>query len=205
LRTSTNIRTIFFDLGNVIVFFDHHRACRRLAAISGKTVAEIYHFVFESGLEDRLDRGEISADRFWNELRRFLGVTISKEDLRELWEDIFTPNTDIFPLITTLKREHTLFLLSNTNEIHYRYCRAKYPILNLFDDAVLSFRVGSRKPEDRIFNRALERAGIPPEKAVYIDDIQRYILKARELGIHGVHYSSVPRLKEDLKELGIAI
>ena len=197
------IESLFFDLGNVIVFFDHGISCRRLASLAGKTVEEIYDFVFRSGLEARLDRGEITPGEFREHATRFLGVPYPEKEFRKLWEEIFSPNDEIFPLLESLKKRYSLFLLSNTNVLHYTYCRKTYPILDIFDDFILSFEVGSRKPEDRIFLAGLERARIEASRAVYIDDLNPYVVRARELGFHSIHYRSVPQLKDDLRKIAI--
>ncbi|MFI7133983.1 HAD family hydrolase [Nonomuraea sp. NPDC050153] len=58
------------------------------------------------------------------------------------------------------------------------------------DDVVSSARVGVAKPDRRIYEIAAERAGVAPERCLFVDDRLRNVEAARELGMTGVHYRS---------------
>lgn len=108
-------------------------------------------------------------------------------------------------LIQTLRGHYRLLLLSNTNEWHFDFCLNKFPVVGLFDDHVLSFRLGCRKPDSAIYAHALKRAEAPPEECVYIDDIREYVDAARTQGIHGIRFQGAARLKSSLRDLGIRV
>jgi HAD superfamily hydrolase (TIGR01509 family) len=90
-------------------------------------------------------------------------------------------------------------LLSNSWGVRYGYPRE---ILDeLFDDAVISGQVGMRKPEDRIFQLAVERLGVPAAQCVFVDDIEGNIVAARALGMRVVHHSDHADTRARLTEL----
>jgi 2-haloacid dehalogenase len=59
------------------------------------------------------------------------------------------------------------------------------------------------KPDPRIFQILLERNGIAPESAVFIDDVERNAAAATRLGIHGIHFRSPDQLRAELAAVGL--
>lgn len=98
------------------------------------------------------------------------------------WCDIFTPNPAIEELIVREKDRGTrLVLASNTNELHYQwFSRVFARVLKLFDEQVLSFRVGARKPDVRFFEEC-SALGNPTS-----GDAQKHPSFAASLEQHGV-------------------
>ena len=64
---SGTIRAILFDFGNVIGFFDHRRATRRLVAQTDLTEAELFVRLYDSELEDAFEAGRLDAAGFLDE------------------------------------------------------------------------------------------------------------------------------------------
>jgi putative hydrolase of the HAD superfamily len=126
-------------------------------------------------------------------------------EFKDMWTRIFTLNTGISELIVRLKKHYRLLLLSNTNEMHFDYARDAFTILREFDDHVLSYEVGERKPHARIYAVALERAGCPPRRCVYIDDIEENVEAARVLGINGIVFRNTRQLQSELRALNVRI
>ncbi|MBX7550431.1 HAD-IA family hydrolase [Streptomyces sp. NPDC004232] len=71
----------------------------------------------------------------------------------------------------------------------------------LFKDLVMSFEVGSRKPEPGIFRVAEERTGFQPHECVLVDDIEKNCAGAREAGWHAIHYTDPARAIAELDAL----
>ena len=197
---SEDIRVIIFDLGKVIVDFNHRVICKRLAGQCSVTPDEIYTQLFESKLEARFDEGRITPEQFHKEVIRSIGVNVNINTLKNIWNHIFTINAGISALLRSLKKEYRLLCLSNTNVWHFEYCRETFPALRQFDAFILSYRVGARKPRSRIFSEALKAAGTLPRHCLYIDDIVEYVQKAQALGMRGIHFTSVEQLKHALKQ-----
>jgi HAD superfamily hydrolase (TIGR01509 family) len=185
-------RALLLDMGNVIVFFDHHRACRQLAALGQPGTAEdaVFDLLFHQPLERHYDCGEISTTTFLATLREAFGITASDESIARAWSDIFEPNRVLAAEMPELRRRFDrLVLASNTNELHISKVRALMPeTLALFDEQVLSFEVGYRKPADEFFRRAIDAGGGDPARCVYVDDRQDFVAAAELLGMDAILY-----------------
>jgi putative hydrolase of the HAD superfamily len=76
----------------------------------------------------------------------------------------------------------------------------------LFDHVVISAEVGVRKPSRRIFRLAAERAGVPPERCVTVDDLEQNLVGARRVGMRTIlHTDPATTLAELEQVFGIAL
>ena len=198
----SEITTIIFDLGQVIVTFDHMDLCRRASAHSPHAPGEIYSRMFESGLVQRFESGLLDAGAFYREASRLLDLTVSCEQFKTLWMTIFTLNAETAAIIERLQG-YRLLLLSNTNCWHFAYCLETYPVLRRFDAWILSYEVGACKPDRAIFQAALDRSAARPQQCVFIDDIEQYTQAARGLGINAHTFTNARSLGHYFKTLGI--
>jgi len=197
------ITTIIFDLGKVIVAFDHFEICRGLAAYSSFPPEKIFEKIFSSSLVEELDTGRISPETFYKKIQHELGLSISQDRFRDIWNAIFTLMPGIDILLQALARRYKLVCLSNTNEWHFAYCLQQFPVLALFSAYVLSCRVGACKPDTKIYQTALMTAGAEARQCLYIDDIIEFVQTASSLGIRSVQFISVAQLRAELAALGI--
>jgi FMN phosphatase YigB (HAD superfamily) len=184
--------SLILDLGNVLAFFDHRRACRQIAALGrpGTTADAVFDLLFHNPLERQYDTGEITTTEFISGLRSAFGITAKDDPIAEAWADIFEPNTDLTAQLPALKAVvKTLVLASNTNELHFdRVTRMMPGVMSLFDATVLSFEVGVRKPAARFFELAIAATGGPGADCVYVDDRPDFVAAAEALGMRGWVY-----------------
>jgi putative hydrolase of the HAD superfamily len=120
--------------------------------------------------------------------------------------DIFTLNGELVPVVAQLEdAQIPLGILSNTCSSHWGILSdGRYAILlSPFRVRVLSFEVGATKPDEKIFRRAIELAGVPAEKIFYIDDMPRHVEAARKLGIDAVQYTTTDALVRELLARGV--
>lgn len=183
-------------MGNVLVFFDHRRACRQIAALGqpGTTGDAVFDLLFHQPLERHYDCGEISTTTFLATLREAFGITAPDAAVAEAWADIFEPNEILAAGLPDLRRRYDrLVLASNTNDLHIGRVRALMPdALALFDDQVLSCDVGCRKPAEAFFRRAIDAGGGDPAACVYVDDREDFVAAADALGMTAVVYRQGP-------------
>jgi len=106
-------------------------------------------------------------------------------------------------VVTQVARSYPLFLLSNTNALHFEYIRENYPFLTNFSQFILSYQVGSRKPEKGIYETLIRKAGIPPETLLFIDDKMPFCDRGPEHGIQAWQFTSQETLKQQLIEHGL--
>ena len=202
-KMGKKIDTIIFDIGNVIVSFDHNITCRKLAESSYKTPEEIYDFIFNNPLIEDYDRGKISSQDFFNKVEDYLKSGISFADFFEIWGDIFELNRGIEALIEELRAKVSLFSLSNTNDIHYQYLIKKFPVFKNFKEIYSSHFEGYKKPANQIYSSVLKKIGEPPENILFVDDIDENVRGFKKFGVEGIEFRSNEGLKKSLKQYGL--
>jgi HAD superfamily hydrolase (TIGR01509 family) len=200
---SSDIKVLALDLGNVLVKVDHFRFCRRLADLTGLTPGEVYARVFESDLEPGYDTGRLSSEDFHRRVMDHFGVALPFSQFSAWWSDIFDPMEGMAELIGHLAARYPLYLVSNTNTLHFAYIKKNYPFLDLFRSFVLSFEVGSRKPEPAIYQALIQRTGQPPGQCLFVDDKLPFVTAARGQGLVSWQFTSPAEFVRCLQGHGI--
>jgi FMN phosphatase YigB (HAD superfamily) len=192
-----------FDLGNVLVKVDHGRFCRRLAEVVDLPAQEVYAAIFASNLEPGFDTGRLSSREFYQEILQLFRLTLSYPDFCRLWNEIFEPQEGMEVVVDHLKARYPLFMVSNTNSLHFHYIREHFPIVRHFSLCILSFEVGSRKPEAGIYQALISRAGQVPERILFLDDKPPFVEAARSHGLVAWQFASPKELKRRLARHGL--
>jgi len=194
--------TIIFDLGNVILPFDHIEVSRKIAEMYGLEHGFVHKALYNWEFLKPFEEGRITPEEFVERCSQQLGVTLEPAWFKETWCDMFRENTAVIEMIEELRRRYRLVLLSNASAWHIEHIRERYSVLDLFDDHIYSFETGCMKPNRAIFERAVElSSGSGP--VAYIDDVEAFVIAARELGIPGVHFQSAEQLRAELQDMGI--
>ncbi len=199
------IKAIIFDFGNVIYHFDNNIFLEKISNSSDKTASELSELIYNSDLPIQYETGLISSEKFFNEITRICDLSISKIKFIKVYTDIFTPIQTTINLIRSLKCIYKIALLSNTNEWDFEHIIKTCEVYNLFDAVSLSFKVKAMKPDNRIFLDSISKLKLKPEECVYIDDIERYVEAAKQIGINGIHYVSYEKLISSLEKLSIQL
>jgi putative hydrolase of the HAD superfamily len=92
-------------------------------------------------------------------------------------------------------------MLSNMVPAWDAHWRRMVDVAELFDDVVLSFEVGYRKPDRGIFDLAAKRAGVPPAECLLIDDIAKNCDGARAAGWQAIHFTGTAAATAELTAL----
>lgn len=106
-------------------------------------------------------------------------------------------------LVEHLVPEYRLMLLSNTNQLHFRYVMELLPVLKKFERYFLSYEIGFLKPEPAIYNYVLSKLDIPANRLLFIDGREANIEAAKNAGISGIVFRGVDALQQDLRGLNI--
>jgi putative hydrolase of the HAD superfamily len=202
------IKAVIFDLGNVLVDFDHRLAARRAAAFSDKPAEEIFRLFFDSPVTALFEQGGVTPEDFFQRLRQAINLKIDYENFLPIWNEIFflsEKNRRVYEIAKGLKKRYALLMLSNVNCLHYRFLRDNFPVFDAFHNVVISCEVGLTKPDPGIYRHALQLAGAQPQEAFYTDDRPELIAAARELGLQAFVFQGVPQLEKDLSNVGISL
>jgi putative hydrolase of the HAD superfamily len=194
---------VYFDLGNVLMFFDHRRACWQLAEQTGVDAQRIWDVLFASGLELEYEAGRLSSRQVHEAFLRETKAKLEFDAFALAFSDIFEVNLPIKAILAQLANcGHRLGILSNTNEMHWKLLTdGRYSLMpEVFEQIVLSYEVAAIKPQDAIFQAAIERAGVAPHEIFYMDDMHGHVVGARALGIDAVQFTDPETLVAQMRE-----
>lgn len=201
------IKTIIFDVGGVITQYDWIRFYSNFAARVGISpdVVINYHHEGDTIIPSML--GEASFDDFLEYLKKHSSKG-EKAEQRNIWLEealkIVRVNKPLLDLIDKLHADYQLLILTNLTEGRMMVDEA----LNLyshFDHTLLSCKEHLKKTDEKFYRLALSAAGVAPAEAVFVDDKKEHVVAAEALGIHGIVFSDVEKLQEDLQKLGVII
>jgi putative hydrolase of the HAD superfamily len=208
---SSPIEVIFFDLGNVILPFNHYQIAEKLSPFVQKKdfqdPRKIFSYIFDlkDGAINPFDAGELSPKEFFQFLKESLQLCISFEAFVPIWNEIFVEDREVSEIIRSLKGKWRLGLLSNTDSLHFHYIVSTFPIVSTLEKWILSYEVGFKKPDAHIFQKAIEWASVEPERILFIDDTIGHVEAAISLGMQGVHFISATKLREELFQKQVAL
>lgn len=186
-----NLKNIIFDFGAVLVDLDKHRCIEAFRNIGADDIAGYVDECRQEDLFHDLEVGNIGIGEFCDEVRRKCpGCKATDDAICEAWNALLAgiPKWRLMRLLM-LKKDYRLFLLSNTNPIHWHKAVADYFPLNglgvddYFEKTYLSYKMHLLKPDREIFEAVLADAGIKAEETLFIDDSDANCEAARQLGI----------------------
>ena len=192
------VRAFLFDLGNVLVRFDHMEAARKITDGSGVSPEQLFRIFFESPLVVDHDTGKISCRQFHEALRREMGLSVPYVRFLEVWNSIFTEDRAMTGLVRRLLTRYPVYLISNTNRAHFEHLREIYTVIDDLNGWILSYEVGHLKPHPAIYQRALELARVPAREIFYVDDREDLIDTGRKMGFWTHHFTQAELLQNAL-------
>jgi len=204
-KISKNIKTVIFDLGGVLFDIDYkftQEAFQKLG--SHADFREVYSHGKQAGIFDEFEKGNISAAKFREGLRKWLPEHITDKQIDDAWNALLIGlPTDKVELLNRLKKKYNLFLLSNTNEIHLQVVlemidNAHSPgqMGKLFIKEYYSCRIGLRKPDKIIFESVIIENNLEPATTLFIDDILENLRGAELAGLNTLHCTAEVKLHE---------
>jgi len=206
------IRNIIFDLGDVILNIDVPIASKSFADLSGREQHEILTIFKESEIFRHFETGLMDEPTFRNYVREILNFPdLSDEAIDTAWNSLLL---DLPPerveLLKKLATKYRLFLLSNTSSIHItqvnKILEASTGIEkleDLFEIVFLSYEMGLMKPDPRIYEEVLAKAGLKAAETLFLDDNADNIRSASQLGIETIHVQKPVTILEYLKDYAV--
>ena len=197
-------RVVYWDLGGVLVDVDMDRSRRRWSQETGRSAADFDALLFAGGLKEAVDRGQFDHDEL---LRRLSdrGIELGSERWASIWNACLIARPRMVALVREVARRATCAVLSNTDPSHAAYISAE---LGLGDDLswwMTSYDVASMKPEPAIYRAAIERARVPPESILFVDDRADNVEAARAAGIDAIVFPGYERLLEALASRALTL
>ncbi|XZE42924.1 HAD-IA family hydrolase [Pirellulaceae bacterium SH467] len=193
----------YFDLGNVLLYFDHDLAFRRMAKIAGVTPREMRAAVMDTELQIAYETGHISGSEFVDRIAEHLDKPLAVAPILEAAADMFIANTHILPVLERVQELRIpMGLLSNTCEAHWQWIvQQRYPqVIDWFSPVILSFEAKSMKPDNGIYEQAEQRAGVAPERIFFTDDRADNIEAASRRGWQTQVFVNADRLMQTIDQ-----
>lgn len=196
-----SIRAVFFDLGGVIVRTEYQAPRQQLAQRLGMEYEDLSKIVFDSETGLQASIGAITALQHWESVMKRLKRPY--EEMTSIRDEFFAGDIvdrDILHFLRSLRSTHTTGLISNAwSDLRDYIVREKMD--DAFDHIIISAEVGVAKPEAKIFQIALEQAGVSPNEAVFVDDFYVNIEGCEKVGMKGIHFKDAQTALEQLKLL----
>lgn len=200
------INNIIFDLGNVLINFKPDQFLLRYTKDKNR-IAKFISNIIQSDTWRKLDRGTISINNAQDD---FISAYPEDTELIRIffshWREMLTPISKNVSLLKELKSNgYKLYALSNYIIEAFEYVKNHYDIFPLFDGLVISGKINIIKPELEIFQYLLQNYNLNPEKCVFIDDVEQFVLQASKLKIKTIHYLPNTDLRLELRKLDVKI
>lgn len=152
-------------------------------------------------LLDVMEQGRLSEDQFWDKfLTRFQLSPRKVTPWVEHYKHITHLNQPLLSLISELHSNYKIGLISNTDPAAAEYLRKSRALVD-FDVTIFSCEAGGVKPGPAIYQAALERLEVRPAELVFVDDRPVMVEGAQNLGINGLVFEGIDKLKPTLQSL----
>jgi HAD superfamily hydrolase (TIGR01509 family) len=200
----TELDTVVFDIGNVLIAWDPRHLYRKVF----ETEAEMERFLGEVCTLDWHLAHDYGVP-FEENAAKLKAVHPDHAELIDMWQGRYA---EMIPgrIPGTVDLLHqlgdsgvTLHGLTNMPSDIFIFLRDAYPELQRFETTVVSGDEGVIKPDPRIFEILIERSGLTPERALFIDDSRRNVDAAAALGFRAHHFENAEALRADLVSLGL--
>jgi len=199
-------KNVIFDLGGVILNIDFKQTALAFAKLGIGNFNEYYTLQSVTPLFEKLEIGAINPQNFYDEFRELVQMpSLTNEQIMHAWNALlldFPPER--IEWLKNVKSRYNIFLLSNTNEIHYNYFTQIYKqqigngaLDDLFIKAYYSYQMGLRKPSKEIFEAVMKNENLEAGETVFIDDSESNVLAAASVSMQTIHLPS-PKTVLDL-------
>lgn len=197
-----DISSIIFDFGGVILDIDPQLTIKALRDLGFKEWQKLDSPEFYKEVIFPLEKGLDSPEVFRDKMRDYLQMNLTDEQINAAWNALLFPLTeDRIRLLEKAKKHYSIFLLSNSNFIHYQEfvkdlsTHFGYHLFDdLFDKAYFSFELQLIKPYRKIYEYVLRDQNLDPARTLFIDDREDNIEGAAQTGLKTFHLGNGARL-----------
>jgi HAD superfamily hydrolase (TIGR01509 family) len=185
------IRNVIFDMGGVLLEWNPPAVVARLYP-DPLVQAQIREYIFEHPDWHEYDRGTITEAGAGEHFARLSGRSIEEvNQLLRATAESLRPIDGSLRLLDDLAAAGVhLYLLSNMPEATYKILIRRHAFFSHFRHLVVSGKILLLKPEPAIYRHLVEVTGILPAESVFIDDLTRNVIAARECGLHAIQFTT---------------
>jgi len=196
------IKAIIFDFGRVISAQKPPSLFRVYEEDLGLAPGKLNQIMFDSEDWQETLLGCKTIEEFWYAIGPELGLNSPDkiDSFRRRYRCDEAANEGVLDLIRRLQGHYKLAVLSNSPP---RLCQwlSDWKMLDLFDTVFCSGDEGVVKPDPAAFDITLQRLAVEPNEAVFIDDTLEHVEASREMGLHGILFTTAEALERELAGL----
>lgn len=206
IEVTLALRAVIFDYGRVLTGPPDPAAYAELLRISGLPADRLEPFYWMD--RHAYDEGKLTGLGFWRNIVRDAGLTLGESEIAELnlWDARMWTRGDPAMLdwqLAIKQRGLLTAIVSNMGDSVHEHMVRELEWLSRFDVLVWSYQLGVAKPDPAIYRCALERLGTQPGETLFIDDKAENVETAAAMGMRGIIFSNVEKLRLDLVESGL--
>ena len=200
-----NLKAVIFDYGQVLCLAptpEEIEGSAQVLDISPEAFSALW-----SRNRDEYDRGDLSAETYWRKFAEAAGKSIDAGKLRELAQRDVAMWSRTSPgmlgwLESLSESGMKTAILSNMHADMVQYARQNFAWLDRVNWTTFSAEVRSIKPQPAIYEHCLQGLGVSPSESLFIDDREVNLAAARAMGMHGIQFTSIPQLRNELEVAG---
>lgn len=196
------IKAVIFDLGGVLFTNGTKKFIKDLAerySLDEVAVKE----VMDGPIGSQYREGKITRDVFWQRGLAKLGIAGNVDQLEDEWISDYALIEGTRDIILALRGNYKVTYLSDNVRERVEKVDALYHFKEWFDGGIFSHEVGVRKPDPKIYEFALQHAGVKAEESVFIDDKESSLVPAKAMGITTILFKDPGDLKAQLQKLSV--
>ena len=207
---SIQIKNIIFDLGGVFLDVDYSKTQQSFIDLGIENFDEFYQQSFSDPLFVQLEKGTITPEIFYDHFRLSTSTILTDEAIKTAWNAMLGKfRKSSIAILQGLKKKFNIYLLSNTNAIHYdAFTQIHYQQFGHrnfdqhFHKTYYSHLIQQRKPDAAAYEIILRENGLRAAEILFIDDTLKNIEGAKATGIKVLHLKNEELLESALANLG---
>jgi glucose-1-phosphatase len=199
-----NIKNIIFDFGGVVLDIDPQLTIDEFVKLGFTDFDKLLVPEFTDDIIGKFERGILTPEVFRKKLKTFLGIDVNDQKLDYAWNSLlYDIPAERIEIIEKVKENYQIFLLSNSNEIHYdlfvRDLQLRFGYREfdeLFHKAYFSFDLHLLKPNPEAYEFVMNQHGLKPANTLFLDDKTENIEAAKKLGLRTYQLSKPERVRD---------
>jgi epoxide hydrolase-like predicted phosphatase len=194
------LRAVYFDFGGVLVRTEDPAPRNRLAGSLGLSSRDIERVVFEGRSAEQAALGAISEEQHWQNVVDAL--RLPEDEVGRVHDEFFGGDIwddRLYAFLRAVRKTAKTGLISNA-WTGLRQVIVGHNFDDAFDTMIISAEVGMVKPGAGIFHYALEKLGVQPQEAAFVDDVAENVAAAQELGMHAIQFTRTQPVLDELKQ-----
>ncbi|MDO8970487.1 MAG: HAD family phosphatase [Saprospiraceae bacterium] len=202
MSESKSVRALVWDMGGVLVRNMELSIREQLSEPYGMSYMDLENLFFGNAVAAKASLGLAHEDDIWDFVRQKLNIQPQNlSEFIKLYWSCDKLDEDLYAFTMALRPRYQVALLSNAYwETRASLIRRFPRFFDMFDVTIFSAEVGLVKPDARIYRLTLEKLGVEPEEAVFVDDFIENIQGAQAVGMKAIHFKSSQQIQQALKE-----